>query len=374
MLVITTGFSNDIILILSVLVLILFIFYLCSYKFLRKILFLFEPEFIHKISFHFLKIIFLLPKPLSFWKYFLQLNDDRLKKEVFGISFDNPVGLAAGFDKDAEIFDGLSSFGFGFVEIGTVTPLAQDGNPKPRLFRLKDDYAVINRMGFNNDGVEAITSRLRRKKSKIIVGGNIGKNKLTPNESAISDYVICFEKLFDHVDYFVVNVSSPNTPGLRDLQEKEPLTKLLNHLQKINNSKSRPKPILLKIAPDLTNTQLDDIVDIIKETRLNGVVATNTTINRDNLKTDKLTVDKVGNGGLSGRPLKDRSTEVIKYLSKKSNKSFSIIGVGGISSSKDAIEKLEAGADLIQIYTGFIYEGPFLVKKINKDLINMSSL
>ena len=372
MLVLGTGFSNDIILILSVLVLVLLIFYLSSYKFLRKILFLFDPEFIHKISFHFLKIIFLLPKPFYFWKFFLQLNDDKLKKEVFGISFDNPVGLAAGFDKDAEIFDGLSSFGFGFVEIGTVTPLAQQGNPKPRLFRLKDDSAVINRMGFNNDGVEAIASRLRRKKSKIIVGGNIGKNKLTPNESAINDYVICFEKLFDHVDYFVVNVSSPNTPGLRDLQDKEPLTKLLNHLQKINNSKSHPKPILLKIAPDLTNTQLDDIVDIIGETRLDGVVATNTTINRDNLKTDKLTVDKIGNGGLSGRPLKDRSTEVIKYLSKKSNKSFAIIGVGGISSSKDAIEKLEAGADLIQIYTGFIYEGPFLVKKINKKLINIS--
>ena len=222
---------------------------------------------------------------------------------------------------------------------------------------------------FNNDGVEAVTSRLRRKKSKIIVGGNIGKNKLTPNELAINDYEICFEKLFDYVDYFVVNVSSPNTPGLRDLQDKEPLTKLLNHIQKLNHSKPNPKPLLLKIAPDLTNTQLDDIVEIVKETRLDGVVATNTTINRDNLKTDKNKIDEIGNGGLSGKPLKDRSTEVIKYLSLKSKKSFAIIGVGGISCSKDAKEKLEAGADLVQIYTGFIYQGPSLVKKINLDLI-----
>ena len=370
MLILETGYSYDILLIFSFLLLFLFLFYVISYKFLRKILFLFDPEFIHKISFQFLKILFLLPNPFSMWKYFFQIKNDKLKREVFGITFDNPVGLAAGFDKDAEIFDGLSSFGFGFVEIGTVTPIAQDGNPKPRLFRLTKDNAVINRMGINNDGVEEIMSRLRRKKSNIIVGGNIGKNKLTPNELAINDYEICFEKLFDYVDYFVVNVSSPNTPGLRDLQDKEPLTKLLNHLQKINNSKSSPKPLLLKIAPDLTNTQLDDIVDIIRETRLNGVVATNTTINRCNLKTDKNKIDEIGNGGLSGMPLKERSTEVIRYLSEKSNKSFAIIGVGGISSASDAIEKLDAGADLVQIYTGFIYEGPSLVKKINKQLIN----
>ena len=369
MLILGTGYSTDLLLIFSFLLLLLLIFYLTSYKFLRKILFLFDPELIHKISFHFLKIIFLLPNYLSFWQYFFRIDNDKLKRKVFGITFDNPVGLAAGFDKDAEIFDGLSSFGFGFVEIGTVTPLAQDGNPKPRLFRLPKDNAVINRMGFNNDGVESVTSRLRRKKSKIIVGGNIGKNKLTPNESAINDYEICFEKLFDYVDYFVVNVSSPNTPGLRDLQDKEPLTKLLNHLQKLNHSKSNPKPLLLKIAPDLTNTQLDDIVEIVRETRLDGVVATNTTINRDNLKTVKIKIDEIGNGGLSGKPLKDRSTEVIRYLSLKSKKSFAIIGVGGISCSQDAIEKLEAGADLVQIYTGFIYQGPSLVKKINLDLI-----
>ena len=248
MIILETGFSYDILLIFSFLLLILFLFYLISYKFLRKILFLFDPEFIHKISFQFLKILFLLPNPFFLWKYFFQIKNDKLKREAFGITFDNPVGLAAGFDKDAEIFDGLSSFGFGFVEIGTVTPIAQDGNPKPRLFRLTKDNAVINRMGFNNDGVEEIMSRLRRKKSNIIVGGNIGKNKHTPNELAINDYEICFEKLFDYVDYFVVNVSSPNTPGLRDLQDKEPLTKLLNHLQKINHSKSTPKPLLLKIG------------------------------------------------------------------------------------------------------------------------------
>ena len=371
MLILSTGYSTDLLLIFSFFLILLLIFYLTSYKFLRKILFLFDPELIHKISFRFLKIIFLLPNYLSFWQYFLRVDDDKLKRRVFGITFDNPVGLAAGFDKDAEIFDGLSSFGFGFVEIGTVTPLAQDGNPKPRLFRLPQDNAVINRMGFNNDGVEAVTSRLRRKKSKIVVGGNIGKNKLTPNESAINDYEICFEKLFDYVDYFVVNVSSPNTPGLRDLQDKEPLTKLLNHLQRLNHSKSNPKPLLLKIAPDLTNTQLDDIVDIVKETRLDGVVATNTTISRDDLSSDKFKVEKIGNGGLSGKPLKERSTEVIRYLSKKSNKSFSIIGVGGISSANDAIEKLNAGADLVQIYTGFIYKGPSLAKNINKELIKI---
>ena len=366
-----TGASNDIIIILLLLALVLFLFYLISYKFLRFFLFLFDPERIHKISFVFLKLLFSIPSSLSFWKYYFIINNKSLKRKVFGLNFDNPVGLAAGFDKDAEIFDGLDTFGFGFVEIGTVTPLAQEGNPKPRLFRLKEDNAVINRMGFNNDGVEAVVSRLRRKKSNIIIGGNIGKNKLTPNELAINDYEICFEKLFNHVDYFVVNVSSPNTPGLRELQDRKPLTKLLNRLQEINNQKPKPKPILLKIAPDLTNTQLDDIIQIINETGLEGVVATNTTINRDNLLTDKDKVENIGNGGLSGFPLKDRSTEVIKYLSENSNNSFTIIGVGGIASANDAIEKLNAGADLIQIYTGFIYEGPSLVKQINNKLINL---
>ena len=259
-----------------------------------------------------------------------------LPTKVFGMDFIHPLGLAAGFDKKAQALSAWPCLGFSWMEYGGITRYPQDGNPKPRLFRLTKDNAVINRMGFNNDGVEEIMSRLRRKKSNIIVGGNIGKNKHTPNELAINDYEICFEKLFDYVDYFVVNVSSPNTPGLRDLQDKEPLTKLLNHLQKINHSKSAPKPLLLKIAPDLTNTQLDDIVDIIGETRLDGVVATNTTINRDNLETDKNRIDEIGNGGLSGKPLKERSTEVIRYLSEKSKKSFAIIGVGGISSANDA--------------------------------------
>ena len=369
MIILGTGASNDILLILLLLLLFLILFYILSYRFLRSLLFLFNPESIHKISFIFLKVLFVIPYKFSFWKYFFTAKDERLRRNVFGIDFDNPVGLAAGFDKDALIFDGLKSFGFGFVEIGTVTPLPQEGNPKPRLFRLIKDNAVINRMGFNNDGVETIVSRLRRKKSNIIIGGNIGKNKLTPNDQAINDYEISFEKLFNHVDYFVINVSSPNTPGLRELQDKEPLTKLLNRLQEINNQKSTPKPILLKIAPDLTNSQLDDIIQIINETALDGVVATNTTINRDNLLTESNIVENIGNGGLSGKPLKDRSTEVIKYLSEKSNKSFAIIGVGGIGSAADAIEKLNAGADLIQIYTGFIYEGPSLVKKINMELI-----
>ena len=371
MTILGTGASNDILLILLFLSLIIFLFYILSYRFIRSILFLFKPEFVHHLSFKFLNFLFLLPRKLALWKYFFTVKDDKLKRNVFGINFDNPVGLAAGFDKDAKIFDGLKSFGFGFVEIGTVTPISQEGNPKPRLFRLKEDKAIINRMGFNNDGIETIVSRLRRKKSNIIVGGNIGKNKITTNDSAINDYEICFEKLFDYVDYFVVNVSSPNTPGLRDLQDKKPLTLLLNRLQKLNNLKTTPKPILLKIAPDLSNSQLDDIIEIIQETCLDGVVATNTTINRDNLLTDKETIEKIGYGGLSGKPLKERSNEVIKYLAEKSNKSFAIIGVGGINSANDAIEKLDAGADLIQIYSGFIYEGPSLVKKINKKLIKL---
>lgn len=362
--------SNQVFLILVSTLFSVFIYFIFfKYKFIRNILFLFDPESIHHFSFKFLKILFLIPQKFQIWKYFFVLNNYNTKRKILGLDFDNPIGLAAGFDKDAKIFDGLSNFGFGFVEIGTVTPIAQLGNPKPRLFRLKEDKAIINRMGFNNDGVEEVVSRLRRKKSNIIVGGNIGKNKLTDNELAINDYEICFERLFDHVDYFVVNVSSPNTPGLRELQEKGPLKKILDRLQFINNSKHSRKPILLKIAPDLENSQLDDIVEIVKETGLDGVVATNTTISRASLKTSKNRLDLIGNGGLSGKPLKDRSTEVIRYLSKKSNKSFVIIGVGGINSAADALEKINAGADLLQIYSGFIYEGPSLVKKINMELI-----
>ena len=311
----------------------------------------------------------MIPGKMWSWRLIFKVKDARLEREVFGLKFDNPIGLAAGFDKDAKLFDELASFGFGFIEIGTVTPLPQDGNPKPRLFRLKDDSGLINRMGFNNQGIEAVVARLRRKKSDIIIGGNIGKNKVTPNEEAANDYAICFEKLFPYVDYFAVNVSSPNTPGLRDLQEKEPLTALLNSLQKLNNKKDIRKPILLKIAPDLTNEQLDDIITIVADTKIDGVIATNTTINRSGLKTDKNKVDAIGNGGLSGKPVGLRSTEVIKYLADKSNRAFPIIGVGGIHSAEDALEKLDAGATLLQVYTGFIYEGPSLVKRINKAIL-----
>jgi dihydroorotate dehydrogenase len=288
---------------------------------------------------------------------------------VFGIKFPNPVGLAAGFDKDAGFFESFSHLGFGFIEIGTLTPKPQPGNDKPRMFRLPKDKGLINRMGFNNSGVNVAVKRLRNRNPEFIIGGNIGKNKDTPNEEALNDYLICFNALHDVVDYFVVNVSSPNTPGLRALQDKAPLLEILKALTTENNKYDRKKPILLKIAPDLTNSQLDDIVEIVAESRIDGVIATNTTISRDGLNTDKEHLERIGNGGLSGRPVKDRSTEVIKYLHQKSGGSFPIVGVGGINSAKDAMEKLEAGASLIQIYTGFIYEGPSLIKAINKELL-----
>jgi dihydroorotate dehydrogenase len=282
------------------------------------------------------------------------------------------VGLAAGFDKDGRHLHALSVLGFGFIEVGTVTPMPQPGNEKPRSFRLPKDDALINRMGFNNQGVDVLAARLKSFRNsnhdKIVMGGNIGKNKSTPNEKAADDYVICFQKLFDVVDYFVVNVSSPNTPGLRALQEKEPLKELLHRLQSLNLPHENPKPILLKISPDLANSQLDEIIEIVLETKIAGIVATNTTISRSNLKTSQQEVDQMGNGGLSGKPLTSRSTEVIRYLKSKSQNQFVIIGVGGIHSSKDAKEKLEAGADLIQVYTGMIYEGPGLTKTILKSL------
>lgn len=293
------------------------------------------------------------------------VEDKKLERQLFGLTFKNPVGLAAGFDKDAKLYNELSNFGFGFIEIGTLTPKPQDGNPKKRLFRLKEDSAIINRMGFNNGGVEEAVERLKMNKG-VLIGGNIGKNKVTPNEDAVEDYKICFNALFDHVDYFVVNVSSPNTPNLRALQDKEPLTELLKALQVLNFQKTNCKPILLKIAPDLTNEQLDDIIDIVKTTKIDGVIATNTTISREGLQSE----NKKEVGGMSGKPLKSRSTEVIKYLSEKSNKAFPIIGVGGIHSAKDALEKIEAGADLVQLYTGFIYEGPKLIRSINKALLH----
>lgn len=340
------------------------------YKLLvRPILFLFDPEKIHDFIFSSIRNLFKIPGLKSIVKSSYSSNNPKLEKELFGLKFKNPVGLAAGFDKDAKLFNELSAFGFGFIEIGTLTPLPQDGNPKKRMFRLPIDSGLINRMGFNNGGVKEAVERLKRNNSGIIIGGNIGKNKVTPNENAVDDYVICFNKLHAHVDYFVVNVSSPNTPNLRALQDKKPLTEILNRLMELNKEKSTQKPILLKIAPDLTDSQLDDIIDIVADTKIDGIISSNTTIARDNLETDNNRLTEIGNGGLSGKPLTKRSTEVIRYLAQKSNKAFPIIGVGGIHSAEDALEKLEAGADLVQIYTGFIYEGPSLIKKINKEIL-----
>ena len=331
---------------------------------IRPILFCFDPEKVHYFTFSTIKLLSKIPGFSGLFRALYEVKDSRLETEVFGLKFKNPVGLAAGFDKNAVLYQELSNFGFGFIEIGTLTPKAQDGNPKKRLFRLREDSAIINRMGFNNGGVEEAVLRLK-KNNGVLIGGNIGKNKVTPNEEATSDYEICFEALFDYVDYFVVNVSSPNTPNLRALQDKEPLTELLQTLQNKNLAKPKQKPILLKIAPDLTDEQLLDIIDIVNETKIAGVIATNTTLSREGLASE----NKIETGGLSGKPLTKRSTEVIRFLAEKSNKSFPIIGVGGIHSAEDAIEKLEAGASLVQLYTGFIYEGPALVKAINKAIL-----
>ena len=341
---------------------------LTMYKALvRPILFLRDPEKVHYFTFSLIRTLCKIPLMSGLFRSLYVVNDQKLEKQLFGLTFKNPVGLAAGFDKDAKLYNELSNFGFGFIEIGTITPKPQAGNPKKRLFRLKEDSAIINRMGFNNGGVEEAVERLKKNKG-VLIGGNIGKNKVTPNENATDDYVICFNELFPYVDYFVVNVSSPNTPNLRALQDKEPLTKLLNTLQKLNKAKDTPKPILLKIAPDLTDEQLLDIIDIVNDTKIEGVIATNTTISREGLKSS----NKTEVGGLSGKPLTSRSTEVIKFLADKSNKSFPIIGVGGIHTAEDAIEKLNAGADLVQLYTGFIYEGPRLIKNINKAILKQS--
>lgn len=336
---------------------------------IKPLFFLFQPENIHHFVFKSVKLLFTIPFVKSIVKSTSQVNSPKLSREVFGIKFPNPVGLAAGFDKDAKLYKELGAMGFGFIEIGTLTPVGQPGNPQPRLFRLPADQALINRMGFNNGGVDEAIERLKKKPKNLIVGGNIGKNKNTPNENAVDDYVICFEKLFPYVDYFVVNVSSPNTPNLRALQDKEPLTKLLKTLQDLNVKKDQQKPILLKIAPDLTNEQLDDIIDIVTETKIAGVIASNTTIDRSKLITNAKKVEAIGAGGVSGKPVTKRSTEIIQYLYQKSKGAFPIIGVGGIHSEQDAIEKLNAGASLIQLYTGFIYEGPGLVKRINKALL-----
>ncbi|HVS92515.1 MAG TPA: quinone-dependent dihydroorotate dehydrogenase [Mucilaginibacter sp.] len=347
------------------------------YPLIKPILFKFDPEKVHYFVTRNLKRFNRFPGGARISRALWDFESKKLEREVFGLKFRNPVGLAAGFDKNAEMIAEMGNLGFGFVEVGTVTPLPQPGNEKPRMFRLPKSNGLINRMGFNNRGMDVVAERIaayRRNASVyqqgLIIGGNIGKNKVTPNEEAVNDYIKCFDRLFDVVDYFVVNVSSPNTPGLRALQEKEPLMHILNTLQQRNSKNGISRPILLKIAPDLTNEQLDDIVEIVKQTGIAGVIATNTTISRDGLAPDKFNSET---GGLSGVPLTRRSTEVIKYLSEKSKGAFPIIGVGGIHSPQDALDKLSAGASLIQLYTGFIYEGPGLIKRINKKILSTLS-
>jgi len=336
---------------------------------LKPLLFQLDAEQAHHLVIDGLKRSTRVPGTTALLRALYDYQHPILEREVFGLKFKNPVGLAAGLDKNAQVTDELGALGFGFVEIGTVTPRPQSGNPTPRLFRLKPDEALINRMGFNNEGVAAVAARLRQRRSRVIIGGNIGKNKDTPNEQAADDYVACVNELADTVDYFVVNVSSPNTPNLRQLQEKEPLIRLLQQVQETNRAQSTPRPLLLKIAPDLTNGQLDDIVMIARETQLSGLVATNTTIDRAGLRTSTDTLTTIGAGGLSGRPLRQRANEIIRYLHRSLDGELPIIGIGGIHSAADAQEKLAAGASLVQLYTGFVYEGPALVKRINQALV-----
>lgn len=335
----------------------------------RPLFFKLKPETIHHIVVLGLRSFFRIPGFSGLTRRVASVSDKSLEKEVFGLHFKNPLGIAAGFDKQAEMYNQLANLGFGFVEIGTITPKGQPGNPQPRLFRLPKDQSLINRMGFNNIGVDEAVKNLKKRKTDIILGGNIGKNTATPNNKAVDDYVYCFDKLFDYVDYFVVNVSCPNVTDLRELQDQEKLIEILSRLQAINQAKNSPKPILLKVSPDLNNQQLDEVIEIVAETKIDGVVATNTTLTRDKLITPPKVVEQIGNGGMSGKAIRDRATEVIRYLSQKSNKAFPIIGVGGIFTSEDAIEKLEAGADLVQVYTGFVYEGPFIAKKILSGLL-----
>jgi len=357
------------------------------YRILRNILFLFAPEWVHYFSMNCLKWLCYIPfvKKMLAWNF--TIDNKQLSRELFGLSFKNPVGLAAGFDKNALYLNELEVLGFGFIEIGTVTPKPQEGNDKPRLFRLPKDKALINRMGFNNHGVKVVAERLREwhavnnksanarssfttHHSPLIIGGNIGKNKITPNEEAWRDYEICFRELFDCVDYFVVNVSSPNTPGLRELQEKDSLRKILSHLQTINRLKNFPRPLLLKIAPDLTQEQIDDVIELAMEIKLDGLVASNTTINRTGLTTPDSRLSAIGAGGVSGKPLAFRATEIVHYIYQKTNGQLPVIASGGIFTAADAREKLNAGAALVQVWTGFIYEGPGIVKRICKELLS----
>ena len=333
--------------------------------FLRPLLFSFDPEKVHYFTFSLIKLAHRFGLG-SLFKSIYQVKDPKLERELFGLKFSNPVGLAAGFDKNAVLYNELANFGFGFIEIGTVTPIGQKGNPKQRLFRLKDDKGIINRMGFNNEGLEAAITQLKKNKGRLIIGGNIGKNTQTLPEDYTKDYLTCFYGLHPYVDYFVLNVSCPNVGSHAKLNDKDYLEELIGAVQKANSSFEIQKPILLKIAPDLNTTQLDEIVELVLDTKLDGVIASNTSTDRSGLKASEERLQEIGNGGLSGQPIKDKSTAVIKHLSEKSEKAFQIIGVGGIHSVADALEKINAGADLLQIYTGFIYEGPSLIKKINK--------
>ncbi|WP_299053253.1 quinone-dependent dihydroorotate dehydrogenase [uncultured Polaribacter sp.] len=335
----------------------------------RPIFFLFDPEKIHYFTFSLIKTLCKIPFLPSIFKKLYVLEDKKLERKLFGLTFKNPVGLAAGFDKNAVLFNELTNFGFGFIEIGTVTPKGQIGNPKKRLFRLKDDQGIINRMGFNNDGVEAVIQNLKKNKTQLIIGGNIGKNTTTNPDNYTEDYCKVFKELHPYVDYFVLNVSCPNVGSHAKLNDKDYLVELINACKSLNLKEAIQKPILLKIAPDLNTIQLDEIIELVNETKIDGVIASNTSTNRDNLVASKQQLSAIGNGGVSGQPVKEKSTAVIKYLADASHKSFPIIGVGGIHSKEDALEKLNAGADLVQIYTGFIYEGPGLVKKINKAIL-----
>jgi dihydroorotate dehydrogenase len=337
--------------------------------FIRRFLFLFDPEKIHYFTFSLIRFLCKVPFFSAIFRAMYLIEDKRLERNLFGITFKNPVGLAAGFDKNAVLYNELANFGFGFIEIGTVTPKGQEGNPKKRLFRLKDDQGIINRMGFNNDGLETAIVQLKKNKGKLIIGGNIGKNTQTSPQNYTNDYEECFKGLHPYVDYFVLNVSCPNVGSHEKLNDKEYLLELILAIQNLNLLEPTQKPILLKIAPDLNNNQLDEIIEIVAETKIDGIIASNTSTSRSGLKASKKHLQEIGNGGLSGLPIKEKSTRVIKYLKDTSNKAFPVIGVGGIHSAEDALEKIEAGADLVQIYTGFIYEGPGLIKQINKALL-----
>lgn len=336
---------------------------------IRPLLFLLPPETVHRLIVALVKLFFLLPGVRAAVSAGCRVRERGLKRKVFGLEFENPVGLAAGFDKNARFYRQFSAFGFAFVEIGTVTPGGQPGNPRPRSFRLPGDKALINRMGFNNEGVEAAAARLRKRNLKVIIGGNLGKNTATPNEKAVEDYASVFLGLYEVADYFVVNVSCPNISDLSHLQDREQLSGILSRLDHLRRQKADRKPILVKISPDLNPHQIDDVIELVETHGMDGIIATNTTITREGLNTDPIKIEKIGDGGLSGQPIRELSTEIIRYISKKTGGKMPIIGVGGIMNAEDALEKIEAGASLVQVYTGFVYEGPAIVRRINKAIL-----